>query len=173
MKKIILMGIVLVLIAGFIVAGGIININKSNEYPKEQKDALTSINLDSYNVLDYEIGTERIERCLKRIDTIEYICETSDENGTLINTTCYQDISRINSCKTFSTNYLNCFEYNMTEGYEEECLTWEKLYYTEQEIINILNGWEEERIKLIANAKINRDARQEKIITREGITTIK
>lgn len=155
MKKI-LITIISMMMLIVIISALVININKDIKLTPEQKTKLEELSLDTYNVTDFEIGTEQFGRCLNQK---KYWGEQRSENV-------------INACQTFKTHYQNCSEYNMTGNTIGECITWEKLYYTEEEMIDILDNWEEARIKLIANTKINRDAKPNKTITREGVTTI-
>ncbi len=120
------------------------NINKTITFTKEQSDALSKVSLNNYEVIDYQLGTDEVERCLTK------------ENA-------------INTCKRFKTYYNNCSEY----GNESlECITLDKIYYTEQEIINISDNWEKERLELIADATISRESKEREIV-REGTTEIK
>ena len=96
---------------------------------EEKQTALNSLGLSNWIIKDYEIGTEQVERCLIK------------EN-------------KLSACQQFKTFYTNCSSYNETSN---ECLVMNKLYYTESEMTNILNEWENERINLIANTKISRD----------------
>ena len=144
MKKImtgIIVGIFLVALVTTLMSS---NIDKEITFTKEQSDALSSVDLNNYEVVDYQLGTEEVERCLKK------------ENA-------------INTCKRFKTYYENCSEYNETNL---ECITLDKIYYTKQEIINISDNWEKERLELIADATISRENRQKEII-REGVTEVK
>jgi len=164
MKKIILFVIVGIFLVALVTALTISNINKNITFPKEQSDALSRVDLNNYEVTDYQLETEEVERCLKK------------ENA-------------INTCKKLKTYYMNCSLYDITEVeecilWDEECLEYEmmkqqgecinldKIYYTEKEIRDILDHWEKERLKLIADATISRENRQKEII-REGTTEIK
>ena len=143
MKRIILILMVGIFLTA-IVTSAIIGISKDITFTKEQKDALTSINLEDYNTIDYSLGIDGVERCLKK------------ENA-------------INTCKKFKTYYITCLEYDEEDL---ECKSEQKIYYTEQEMINILDDWEKERLKLIAEATISRKDNQKEII-REGVTSVK
>lgn len=142
MKKIMLITIIGILLITLISAV-VVNINKNLNFTPAQATALDSLGLRTYSVIDYDIGDE-IERCLKREEAI-------------------------NSCRKFKTYYLNCFEYDEDEI---ECLTLEKIYYTNQEMLDILDNWEEERIRVIADVKLSRESRTKEVI-REGETTSK
>lgn len=153
MKKILLTFIIgMFLLSIVLISAGIIsNINKDLEVTEEQKQALINISLETYNITDSNLGTEKVERCLKKEGAI-------------------------NKCKTFPTFYNNCSEYNVTEFEEniteQECIKWEKIYYSEREILEKLDEWEKQSIELIANATISRADKQREIV-REGLTTIK
>ncbi len=140
--------IVGIFLVALVTALTISNINKNLTFTKNQSDALSKVSLNNYEVTDYQLGIDEVERCLKK------------ENA-------------INTCKKFKTYYMNCSLYNITEVEEGgDCTIGDKIYYTEQEIINISDNWEKERLRLIADATISRENRQREII-REGITEIK
>ena len=120
------------------------NIDKDIKLTEEKQTALNSLGLSQWTIKDYEIGTEQVERCLIK------------EN-------------KLSACQQFKTFYTNCSSYNETSN---ECLVMNKLYYTESEMTNILNEWENERINLIANTKISRDNKVKQEI-RTGETIIK
>ena len=126
-----------------VTAGVVSDINKTISLTAEQSKNLKDLGLDNYTTTDYILSIEENERCLTKYNTI-------------------------NTCKKFPTYYNECSLFNETN---EECLILEKIYYTEQEMINILDSWEEQRIKQIADVKSERDSRTKEKI-REGTTTI-
>lgn len=168
LKKIIITIILGMFLISLATAGIILSINKDITLTEEQKDALSSIELNNYNVIDYQLGAEEIERCLNKEKCWEELYEIYDEKtDQMINISIEVCESALNTCKRFKTYYEDCLEYN-----EIECISPNKIYYTEQETINILDNWEKERLKLIASATISRENIQREII-REGVTEIK
>lgn len=153
-NKILLILGISVLVIALTTAGIISNLNKDLSLTSEQKTALETLSLTSYNIVDSNIGTSQIERCLKKDGAI-------------------------NACKRFPTSYENCSKYNLTiidenstEQERGDCIEYKTIYYTEEELIKTLDDWEMQRIELIANVTIQRQSRTKEII-REGITTIK
>ncbi len=167
MKKIILGIIIGIFLVALVTALTISNINKTITFTKEQSDALSKVNLNNYEVTDYQLGIEEVERCLKKENAIN----TCKKFKTYYNNCSLYNITEIEECILWDENGLECVEYNITEQ-KGECITLDKIYYTEQEIINISDNWEKERLKLIAGATISRENRQREII-REGVTEIK
>ena len=96
---------IVLLIVGIVIAGGlgVENIDKSLTLTGKQKTKLTELNLDSYTVTDYEIGTDEIKRHLFKGGAI-------------------------NKEKTFKTYYMNCTDQS---GEQDSCITWDKKYYTD------------------------------------------
>lgn len=115
-----------------------------------QLETLEEINLDTYDVKDYEIGTDEVKRCLNKEGVI-------------------------NTCETIDTSYQECSLMNITyfDGNEtsEECLAYEKVYYTEEEIIEKLDAWELERINNIASVTASRESNIPTLV-REGVTRL-
>lgn len=138
MKKSIIIGLCILALISFAIAGDVGNIDRTITLSKEQKGALTDMNLGSYDTTIHTIGTGEIEFCMEKAGVI-------------------------NSCKRITTYYY-------TDCLVGDCT---KVYYTPQEIDNIIDDYEEEKIKQIADAKIEREAIGEKTKTDEGTTTIK
>ncbi|KKL39762.1 hypothetical protein LCGC14_2367990, partial [marine sediment metagenome] len=66
MKKIILGIIIGIFLVALVTALTISNINKTITFTKEQSDALSKMNLNNYEVIDYQLETEEVERCLEK-----------------------------------------------------------------------------------------------------------
>lgn len=162
--------------------------NKSIDLSIEQEQALTDINLGSYDIIDYSLGVDKVERCLYKEGAIN----TCNKFQTYyLNCSKFEIIETEECVSWVNETYIECISWDENETCIEEsefireicsettiiysngkCLTWKEIYYTEQEILNILDDWEEERIRLIADVKISRDSR-DKTIIREGVTTIR
>lgn len=75
---ILLLGILLV---GVVIAGvSFSNLDKDVELTKQQKDALSSMNLSEYNTTDYSRGDGLVERCLLKKGSIN-TCEIFNVSG--------------------------------------------------------------------------------------------
>lgn len=69
MKKLALL-IIGILLVATVTAGIIANRDKEIKLTKKEKNALTTVNLDEYEVFDYTKGTEEAERCLYKANAI-------------------------------------------------------------------------------------------------------
>lgn len=155
MKKLIIIIMALVLTTTIVIGGiGIINRNKDITLTKAEKTALESVNLGEYTVKDFDKGNDLKERCLKKDGAI-------------------------NTCREFDTYWWDCKEWNMVEDEEgkpkegRDCLDLQKEYFTDKEMLEIMDAWEKSRMEAIADATIQRQNEAAKEQTKEGTTTIK
>lgn len=143
-KKIIAVVVGFFLIGIVFAVGEVIERNKDITLTGEQKSALENAGFNlQYERTVYDIGTDEKKLCLEG--------ET------------------IHTCETFKTYYINC----LGDDPFGECLDQEKVYLTKEEMDTILDDWEEERIKGIANAFMTRQERAEQTLIETGTTTIK
>ncbi len=170
---ILLIGIFLV---GLVVAGNIIN-REVNYFNRTQETTLSNVGIDSWSYEDKETADGFVmQRCLTSPSNFNLPCsswiKTYWENCSEHNITIDYWNETIESQNDSCINPLDCSPIETIIPHNEtrtgECLTWDKIYYTTEEKLEMLNAWEEERMKGIADTKKRRDDSAGSVLVNEG-----
>ena len=146
-KKLKTFGILILLIGlvGSVVAGlTLANNDKTITFTKDEKAKLTSRGITNPIITDSDIKVNGVKNRVKR--------------------NLYQE-DAINDFTIINTYFMNCTEYNEAK----ECLNEERIDYTNEQIENKLDAWQESRLKGLAEPE---DV-IEVIPTKEGIVSFK
>lgn len=144
MKKQIIIFMFTILLVGTITAGISLN-NRDLSLSKEQKSNLESINLKSYNTIDYELNG-KFQRCLSKEICSERIVEVCDWDEEFLVRVCNETL--VNDCKSVINKCSNYMDESLLDDWEKDVL------------INIAEATEERKIN-------------DKTKVSEGVTNIK
>lgn len=175
-------GLFIVFLVGLVIGGiGIDAINREVDLNSTHETWLSTKGVNTWSYEDYETA-DQMKRCLispnnynlpcsNWIDLYWKNCTLHNVTFEVWNTTDYIENESCNPVIDKCPKIENVSFFNETRV--RDCLTWERINHTSEEKANMLNSWEEERIKGIAGAIQKRNESKTESLVNEGNVTIK
>lgn len=181
MKRKILILVIGIFLVSFAIGGiGLLAIDRQIDLNLTQETSLSSKGINNWTYEDHETNDE-MRRCLISPSDYNLPCsewfETYYINCSQYNITYeYHNETILDEFFNESSNKSYLIENGTIEHQDEVisgCLSWERIDYTDEEKLDILNSWEDERMADIADVIKMRADRNNATLFNEGEVTIR
>lgn len=173
-----------IFVVGLVVAGNVIN-RDANYLNETQETTLADVGIVNWSYQDNETA-DMMQRCLispsdfnlpcsSWIATYKEVCSEYNITIDYVNETIeewYYKMDETNNSIQEAEPTLNITIILHNETRNWGCITWDRIDYTTQEKLDMLDAWEESRMKGIADVKKKRDDKANAVLVNEGVVTI-